>query len=619
VKRRLLALAALAALALPATASASVVIRSFDPSVFPRLGVTVVTSTPSNVPPTLTEGGVPVSGLQAENLGREKSVVLAIDRSNSMRGQSLKDAITAAQAFLAAKQPTDRIAIVSFGSRAKRLTDFSTSAAAAQSALAAMKVDGRQGTALYDAVQLSAQALGREANHGRVIVLVTDGRDVSSYSTLNRAIAAAHDAAVTVYPIGIVGDQFTPDALQLIAQRTGGIYRAAQTTGDLSQIYTAIADELKRTWRLEYLTAARPGDTIDLKVTVQSLGSVEQRVTLPRGVRGTGNGTVLPDYVFTRQGTAVLGLIVGFLIMLGAGLTLASFREGWLRGMLAPHLGLRKVRTKRKTSRERLAAFAAIFRATERLFSHTKRWQRITKLIERADLPIKTVELVYATLGSAVLLAIFFSMAGGKGLVVFLGLLIGATLPPGYVLFKARRRTTAFENQLPDILVSIAASLKAGHSFKSALQSIVDEGFEPASKELKRVLTESRLGRPMEYALEEMATRLRSKNFEFIVTAVNIQTQVGGSLAGLFDLVADTVRQRHQFARKIKSLTAMGRMSAYVLVSLPIFVSLVLSLINKNYMAPLWHSSTGNTLVIAAIIMIFIGSLFLRKIVSFKG
>jgi tight adherence protein B len=567
----------------------------------------------------LSEGGVPVSGLQAENLGREKSVVLAIDRSNSMKGESLTDAVAAAQAFLVAKQPTDRIAIVSFGSRAKRLTDFSTSPLAAQSALAGMKVDGRQGTALYDAIQLASQALGREANHGRVIVLVTDGRDVSSYSTLDRAIAAAHTAGVTVYPIGIVGSQFTPEALQLIAQRTGGLYRAAQTTSDLSQIYTSIADELKRTWRLEYLTAARPGDAIDLKVTAQDLGTAVHRFSLPRGVRGTGNGTLLPDYVFTRQGTAVLGLIVGLLILIGAGLTLASFREGWLRGMLAPHLGLRKVRAKRKTNRERLAALAGIFRATEHLFAHTKPWQRIGKVIERADLPIKTVELVYATLGSAVVMAVFFSMAGGTGLVVFLGLLIGAALPPGYVLFKARRRTTAFENQLPDVLVSIAASLKAGHSFKSALQSIVDEGVEPVSKELKRVLTESRLGRPMEHALEEMALRIRSKNFEFIVTAVNIQQQVGGSLAGLFDMVADTVRQRHQFARKIKSLTAMGRMSAYVLVSLPIFVSFVLSLINKQYMAPLWHSSTGNTLVGAAIVMIFIGSLFLRKIVSFKG
>jgi len=354
-------------------------------------------------------------------------------------------------------------------------------------------------------------------------------------------------------------------------------------------------------------------------VLFRSLGSFVQTVSLPRGVRGTGNGTILPDYVYTKQGTAVLGLIVGFLVLLGAALTLTTFREGWLRGMVAPHLGLRKVRAKKKTPRERLAAFGAIFRATERMFSHTRHWERITKLIERADLPLKTVELVYATLGSAVVMGLLFAMFGAKGIVVVIGLLLGAAIPPGFVKFKAFRRQNAFENQLPDLLVSLAASLKAGHSFKSALQSLVDEGAEPASKELKRVLTESRLGRPMEDALGEMVGRVQSKNFEFIVTAVNIQTQVGGSLANLFDMVADTVRQRHQFARKIKSLTAMGRMSAYTLVGLPIFVAFALTLMNPNYMAPLWHTSTGNILLVLAVFMICLGSVFLRKIVSFRG
>ena len=378
--KRLVALV-LVALVLPATASASVAIRAFDSAGFPRLGVTVVTSAPSDVPPTLTEGGKSVVDLQASNLGREKSVVLAIDRSHSMQGQALEDAIAAAEAFLGAKQPGDRIAIVAFGSRATQLTDFSTAASAAQTELAALRVDGRQGTALYDAVQLSSQLLGDEQNHGRVIVLVTDGRDVSSYSTLDRSIDAARRAGVTVYPVGITGRQFTPDALQTIAHRTGGLYRAASTTGALSSIYTSIADELQRTWRLVYLTAARPGDTIDLNVSVPQLGSVQKLLALPKGVGGKGATSPLPPYFFTKGGTAVLGLIVGLLVLTAAAFALATFREGWLRGMVAPHLGLRKVRVKRKTGRERLAAFAGLFRATERAFSHTRQWAKITKLI----------------------------------------------------------------------------------------------------------------------------------------------------------------------------------------------------------------------------------------------
>src|SRR5919197_2786368 len=123
----------------------------------------------------------------------------------------------------------------------------------------------------------------------------------------------------------------------------------------------------------------------------------------------------------------------------------------------------------------------------------------------------------------------------------------------------------------------------------------------------------------MEDALAEMTTRIGSKNFAFIVTAVNIQTQVGGSLANLFDMVADTVRQRHQFARKIKALTAMGRASAYVLIALPVFVCLALTALRPAYMAPLIHTSTGHKLLMFAVAMIALGSALLKKIVGFKG
>src|SRR5205085_4869884 len=141
-------------------------------------------------------------------------------------------------------------------------------------------------------------------------------------------------------------------------------------------------------------------------------------------------------------------------------------------------------------------------------------------------------------------------------------------------------------------------------------------GLPPASDEFNRVLTETSLGRPMDEALADMAERAGSANFEFAITAVTIQRQIGGSLASLFDMVADTVRQRQQFTRKIRSLTAMGRMSGYVLVGLPVGLGLILSLISPSYMAPLWHSSAGHILLVVATVMLGVGSLILRKIVS---
>jgi tight adherence protein B len=191
--------------------------------------------------------------------------------------------------------------------------------------------------------------------------------------------------------------------------------------------------------------------------------------------------------------------------------------------------------------------------------------------------------------------------------------------PVGFVWFKATRRLSAFENQLPDVLITLAAALKAGHSFKAGLQTIVDEGSAPASKEFHRVLTEARLGKPLEAALWDMSERLGSKNFDFVITAVKIQQQVGGSLAGLVDMVADTVRQRQQFIRKVKGLTAMGRAGAYVLVALPFFIAAIITLINPTYMEPLYHTQTGHMLIYTGLGMMAFGSLVLKKIVSFKG
>jgi tight adherence protein B len=211
------------------------------------------------------------------------------------------------------------------------------------------------------------------------------------------------------------------------------------------------------------------------------------------------------------------------------------------------------------------------------------------------------------------------AFAGTPTLVILIVMIIGGSVPLAFVSFKAVRRINKFENQLPDLLITMAASLKAGHSFRQGIQSVVDEGAEPAAKEFRRVLTETQLGKPMDAALADLGRRVGSNNLTFVINAVTIQRQIGGSLAGLFDMVADTVRQRQQFSRKVRGLTAMGRMSAYVLVALPFFIAVVVTLLNPVYMSPLYHTATGQKLVGGGLTMILIGSAILKKIVSFRG
>jgi tight adherence protein B len=260
-----------------------------------------------------------------------------------------------------------------------------------------------------------------------------------------------------------------------------------------------------------------------------------------------------------------------------------------------------------------------LVRATEHAFGHLRRWQALQAMLDRGETPLRVAELLYIVAGAGLGLGLLAAFAGLSAPLIVLAMLVGGLAPIAIAWRRMRRRLDAFESQLPDVLIMIAASLKAGHSFKQGLQAIVEEGQQPASGEFKRVLTEAGLGRPIDDALSEMAERVRSKNLEFAITAVTIQRQVGGSLAGLFDMVAGTVRQRQQFVRKIRGLTAMGRMSAYTLVALPFFIAGAISVLNPAYLDPLLHTGTGHMLVAVGLVMMVVGSAVLRKIVSFRG
>jgi tight adherence protein B len=617
--RRLLTAAVVAALAVPVAADASLKLRGVDASGFPTVRVTVVSPAAASAPPTLTENGQRVVGLHAVNLASAKSVVVAIDRSRSMAGAKLDDALAAARQFLRTKSASDRVAVVAFGSRAVQLSPFSSSTAEADDALRTLAIDKQSGTALYDALQLSASTLRAQAGRSRVIVLLTDGKDVSSQASLSQALATTHSTATLVYPIAIGGDTATTAPLRQMASETGGSFKSASSSSSLSAVYSSIASELRRTWRVEYVTAARPGEQLHLRVALNPEGAASTDFTVPGDVQAPDTGgSQLPSPLYTPLGGLLLTMLVAFLVLTACGFLFASAKGSWVKTRLAPHVeGTRKARKRQKG--ERLAALAGLFRATEQAFAHRRVWMKLQRKLERADLPLRTVEFAYLIVGSGFLLGVFAALSGRPSLQILIAFAVGGMIPYGFVAFKARRRMAAFEDQLPDLLVTLAASLKAGHSFKQGIQTVVDEGQEPASKELGRVITDTRLGRPMDEALADTAERIGSKNFAFVITAVTIQRQVGGSLAGLFDMVADTVRQRQQFARKIKGLTAMGRASAYVLIALPFFIAFALTLLNPSYMAPLYNTSTGHNLIMVGLVMMAIGSLILKKLVSFRG
>jgi len=607
-------------LALPAAAAAAVQVSHVDATAYPTMRVSVVSPAGASVTPAVTENGQPVAGLQEQNLGRIKAISTLIDRSRSMRGKPLVDAIAAARTFVGKKNGSDQLAVIAFGSKPLTLSPFSTAALDAQESLTGMTADKTQGTALFDAIVVAANQLKANELPGRVIVVLTDGADKGSKHAIGDAIAAARNANAAIYAIGIEGTGFTPDPLIEIADKTGGKYYGASSTSALSAVYAKIADTLKRTWRIQYLTAARPGDRIHVEAAVVGHGTATSGFTVP-GPRPTdaAPSKIVPKGAYGPTGPLGIAAVVAFLVLLATLFTFAGIRGSWVRSRISVHVGETRATAKVSRKEKRVAMLANVFRMTEKLFGKLAIWHRIAKMLERGDVPLRPVEFFWIEVGAVVVAFVLGTLLGVAIPLVLVLMVVAGSIPYAMVWMKMRKRVRTFEDQLPDMLITIAASLKAGHSFKQGLQAVVDEGHPPANVEVKRVLMNASLGRPMDDALAEMADRVGSENFEFAITAVTIQRQVGGSLASLFDMVADTVRQRQQFARKIRALTAMGRMSAYTLIGIPFFIAGTVTVLNRSYMRPLYFTTHGRFLIVLGLVMMGLGSLALKKIVSFRG
>lgn len=333
------------------------------------------------------------------------------------------------------------------------------------------------------------------------------------------------------------------------------------------------------------------------------------------------SATLIPEVLYeSAWGPIAIGLAVAVIALMVVSRVLARSRNAWLSNRLAPHLetGAATVSGAGDYG-QRHPALAGLFGATERRFADGEAWRRFGQLLWRADVRRNTVEVLYLIVAFGLGLAVLALLLTGSIAIAILAALIGATAPVSWLSVRAGKRTRAFDQQLPDILSTFASTLKAGHTINHAMQTIVEEGEEPAATEFRRALADTGIGRPLDDALNDMADRIRSKEFRFVLNAVTIQREVGGNLAEILETVSGTVRQRHHFHDKVRGLTAMGRLSAIVLVSLPFVTALALTLLERDYLVPLFETSTGRAMVIAGLVMLAVGALILKRLASFRG
>jgi len=246
----------------------------------------------------------------------------------------------------------------------------------------------------------------------------------------------------------------------------------------------------------------------------------------------------------------------------------------------------------------------------------------VQRKLAQADLKLTLLEFMIGKAGG-MLVGLAIGMYLGRGGAVMMvicgvsGVILGFFAPDWYVKFRTSKRTTAFNGQLAETIGLVANSLRSGYSLLQSLELVSKESPDPIGIEFRRVVREVGLGISPQEALQNLYARMPSDDLDLLITAINIQYEVGGNLAQILDTISHTIRERVRIKGEIGVLTAQGRISGYLVTSLPFFIGGIVTLINPEYMNELW-TFPWIIMPICGFIMVVAGFLIIRKIVNIE-
>ncbi|UVJ39142.1 type II secretion system F family protein [Arthrobacter sp. CJ23] len=237
--------------------------------------------------------------------------------------------------------------------------------------------------------------------------------------------------------------------------------------------------------------------------------------------------------------------------------------------------------------------------------------------LENAGLRMSQADFVILVIAGACVGALIGLIVGGPWVAVLFFLpapLVGRLV----IRVLAGKRRAKFDDQLGDTLQLLSGGLRAGHSILRAIDAAANESTSPTSEEMRRIITETSLGRDLQASLNDTADRMRSEDFVWIAQAIQINREVGGNLAEVLDQVNETIRERSEIKGHIKSLAAEGKFSGYILMGLPFGIVIMLMVVNPGYMEPMFTHPLGWGMIASSAILMTIGGLWMRKIIDLK-
>jgi tight adherence protein B len=242
----------------------------------------------------------------------------------------------------------------------------------------------------------------------------------------------------------------------------------------------------------------------------------------------------------------------------------------------------------------------------------------LKRMLDQADLHITPSRLVMFSGMAGMLAALAVSVVSISLLLMLVAGVAAAAVPFLHVWWSRKKRFDSFLEHLPDALDLMSRALSAGHAFSEAMYMVSAEMPEPIATEFRKTYEEQNLGLSLKLALENLTQRIPLLDLRMCVTAVLIQRETGGNLSEILEKVAYTIRERFRIMGDLKTLTTSSRMSAWLLCALPIFVTLVITAMNPDYMAILWKDQRGHYLIATAMFLQVTGMLIVRKILRIK-
>jgi tight adherence protein B len=560
-------------------------------------------------------------------------VVLLLDTSGSMKGQPIEDAAGAALLFMDEMRSIDEFSVISFADYVTVHSSFTSDRKELRDSI--LQIETKGDTSLFDGVFTAAEQFeSRNDIEYRYIILLSDGMDTASRYTVQDAINKALQEEVSIYSIALLSAEFNPDNIRSISESTEGEMLEAASSSDLKELYKTISKKIINQYRISYTSLWPNAEDIEISINVgkdKAAASAEASYKNPYYSPAPEEVVVGPERPFylTLFDNLWMRVIVYGTIFIAVALLLCAFILfiPGRRKSLKESAKLYGFKTKGKEAEEeyeykeekgRRGFFGWILSIISRAASRRGYIEYFDFRLKRAGMSVRASEFITFHLIAIIVLSIVvYYLSINIFLTSFVAIVV--VLVPFLILnIRTSQRLARFHEQLPDALQMISGSLKAGYSFNQALGMVVDESRPPLSDEFKRILSEIRMGLPEREALDNVSQRINSEYFRWVITAINVQREVGGNLAEVMDTVADTIRERDRILNRIKALTSEGKLSAIILIILPIVVGMMMFFINREYISLLVTTKVGIIMLIIAGFLLIIGIIWIVKIINVK-